>query len=143
MNWPITSFTGEYSFLSNFYPQPNGGTVEHGFQASKTLDGTEQASIFEANTPGEAKKLGRKVTLRPDWEDIKIQVMAELVAAKFRNSDLAWQLHQTGFRLLVEGNTWHDNDWGSCTCGRAGCVKMGHNWLGVILMAVRSVDIGG
>lgn len=72
----IDSFTGEYRFLSNFYPaeiELDGEvyqTLEAAFQARKTLDPGERAKIRTAKTPGEAKRLGRRVTLVPDWEKL-------------------------------------------------------------------------
>ena len=78
----IDSFQGEYAFLSNFaaseiefegivFP-----TVEHAFQAAKTLNITKRKEIAALPTPGQAKRAGRSVELRPDWEDIKIDVIA-------------------------------------------------------------------
>jgi len=68
----IDSFDGEFAFLSNFYSSPviydgkKWPTVEHAFQAQKTLDEREQELIRTAKTPGKAKRLGRKVSfLRP------------------------------------------------------------------------------
>lgn len=132
----ITSFTGEYAFLSNFYVLSNGSTVEHAFQAAKTVDPEEKACILAASTPGNAKRLGRKVTLRPDWDIMKLDIMFSLLEMKF-NFDpvLADKLINTGDAELVEGNTWHDTYWGVCTCSK--CGNQGNNHLGKLLMQVR------
>lgn len=135
----ITSFSGEYRFLSNFWEAPfevNGKrirTVEHAFQAAKTLNELEQLAILSAPSPGTAKRLGRQCTLRKDWEEVKDRVMARLVWEKFsQNQDLKQKLLDTGDQELVEGNTWGDTYWGVCR-------GKGKNRLGGILMAVRLV----
>ncbi|MCK5641033.1 MAG: NADAR family protein, partial [Gammaproteobacteria bacterium] len=89
----IESFRDEFRFLSNFFPSPvwiagdehqdNYSTVEHAFQAAKTLDPKERKTVREAASPGEAKKLGRLVKLRPAWDDIKLNVMRDLLWFKF------------------------------------------------------------
>ena len=140
----INSFSGSYEFLSNFYESPfvwRGNkytTVEHAFQAAKTLNPVERKAIMEAPTPGRAKKLGRAVNLRPDWEDVKEQVMYECVSAKFHSSAaLAIALLATKDEELIEGTTgWHDNIWGSCECPKCKNIE-GQNKLGKILMKVR------
>lgn len=134
----IGFFVGQNRFLSNFYPLPDGCTVEHRYQAAKTWDMDQKAEIMAAVTPGQAKRLGRTVNLRPDWEEIKIPIMASLIARKFADEGLMRRLLLTGDQMLVEGNTWHDNTWGNCFCKAPTCMMAGHNWLGVILMAVRA-----
>ena len=91
----------------------------------KTLDIEERKEIAALDTPGRAKRAGRKVHLRADWEEIKENVMLELKE----------KLLATGAQCLVEGNTWHDNIWGSCSCDK--CQRQGQNKLGQILMRVR------
>ena len=72
----IDSFEGEFEFLSNFFPSPirfEGmvyPTVEHAFQAAKTMDMAKRKMIAGLPSPGQAKREGRKVTLRPDWEEV-------------------------------------------------------------------------
>ena len=118
----ITEFDGKYAFLSNFYHAPftydgiEYPTNEHFFQAMKTLDQEERKKIAAAATPGKAKRLGRHVILRPDWEIIKLDVMKEGLALKFADPKLREKLLATGDEILVEGNWWHDNTWGSCHC---------------------------
>lgn len=145
---PITQFKGAYRFLSNFYPAPvriigpdadgaNYATLEHAFQAAKTLDMKWRVKIWQAATPNIAKALGRKAPLRPGWDDMRNLVMLDLLRQKFApGSTLGLQLRATGDALLVEGNTWHDNYWGSCTCPT--CGNQGQNHLGRLLMRVRS-----
>ncbi len=144
----ITLFKGQYAFLSNFfscsivfenqvYP-----SVEHAFQAAKTLIPMLRKEIQCAESPTEAKKLGRALTSRPDWEDIKVQVMTDLIREKFSvHSDLQDKLIKTGSEYLEEGNYWHDNFWGSCVCSNCGNTR-GENMLGKILMSYRSYLTG-
>lgn len=139
----INCFDGAFAFLSNFYESPiswRGNkypTVEHAFQAAKTLNPMERQRIVAARTPGQAKRLGRSVHLRPDWEEVKEQVMYECINIKFHSSlELMLALLATGDQELVEGTTWHDNEWGNCTCPKCENIE-GKNKLGKILMRVR------
>ena len=133
----------EVAFLSNFYPQEiefEGiiyPTNEHFFQAMKTLDIDKRRAIANASTPGLAKKMGRSVSLRPDWEDIKDDVMLEGLYRKFADDELADWLLDTGDEELVEGNWWCDQTWGSCNCPKHKDIP-GQNKLGKLLMKVRS-----
>lgn len=134
----IDKFDGtEYDYLSNFFHSPilfQGlayDTLEHAYQALKTTDYFESEAIRRANGPGLAKKLGRKATLREDWEVIKIGLMTELVRIKFTtHEDLKKKLLDTGDATLIEGNYWNDTFWGVCK-------GVGQNNLGIILMKIR------
>ena len=132
----IDCFDGEFAFLSNFHPSPisDGNlifpTVEHYFQAAKTTNMEEYKAIAAADTPGQAKRLGRKVTLRPDWEEVKDQVMLDALRKKFSDDKLRSMLLATGEEYLIEGNTWGDKYWGVCD-------GVGLNHLGKLLMQVR------
>ncbi len=88
--------------------------------------------IAQAPSPSKAKRLGRGVSLRPNWENIKLQVMKDIVRAKFtQNTDLRIMLVQgTGDAELIESNDWGDEFWGVCD-------GKGENHLGKILMEVR------
>ena len=125
----IDSFEGEYRFLSNFAPsrmRVHGkyyDTAEHFFQSLKTLDPREQEWVRLAPTPGLAKKCGKKVTLRDDWD--------EVLCCKFLNSILRQQLIDTGDQELIEGNWWGDTYWGVCK-------GIGQNKLGKLLMKHRA-----
>lgn len=132
----INSFRDEYYFLSNFYNIPvtfDGITYQNNeaaFQAQKCIK-YEDKKRFSVLNPSEAKHLGRKVSLRPDWEFVKVGLMKDIVRAKFeQNNILAEKLLSTGDIYLEEGNTWGDRIWG--TVNGQGC-----NLLGQILMEVR------
>lgn len=143
----ITEFDGKNAFLSNFFHSPfefDGivyPTNEHFFQAMKTLDQEERKKIAAAATPGKAKRMGRQVQLRDNWEDIKETVMRIGVDLKFRtHPELAEKLIATRWRMLIEGNSWHDNTWGSCFCPKCAPIA-GKNLLGKILMEERQTLI--
>jgi ribA/ribD-fused uncharacterized protein len=138
----INKFRDKYDFLSNFYPTKLNyegvfyPCAENAFQAAKTLDPTEKQQ-FTYLAPGKAKKAGGQLNLRHDWEDVKVDIMLEIVRAKFtQNALLHTWLLKTGEEGLIEGNDWHDNFWGICECVNCGG-KMGKNTLGKILMQVR------
>jgi ribA/ribD-fused uncharacterized protein len=133
----VLGFKGEYRFLSNFYTAPveldgiEYKSTEHAYQAAKTLDASERRHVREAVKPNEAKELGQNVKKRPEWEQIKISVMKELVKQKFtKHKDLKEKLLATGDAYLEETNHWHDTFWGVCK-------GKGENHLGKILMEVR------
>ena len=145
----IEDFRGDYSFLSNFYliPVEYEGvqymSVEHAFQAAKTLVPHERARIRDAQTPAMAKRLGRQATKRPDWEEpgpdgipLRVKVMKELLRHKAARPVIAALLLRTDPAVLVEGNTWHDQYWGSCTCPMHRNTP-GENMLGKLWMEVR------
>lgn len=139
----IRSFSNKFTFLSNFYKSPISvgskvwPTVEHIYQASKTINEDDQEKIRLATTPGKAKRLGRKVKLQSRWEEKKIDIMHNLIFLKFsQNKELKIKLCATGDTILVEGNYWHDNEWGDCHCAKCR-EKIGKNMLGKILMKVR------
>ena len=140
----ISCFDKEWAFLSNFYESKiefEGivyPTNEHFFQAMKTLDIDERRAIANALTPGKAKRMGRRVTLRSDWEEVKDEVMFLGLCLKFADDQLADWLLETGDEELVEGTTWHDNEWGNCTCEKCKNIP-GKNKLGKLLMKVRGM----
>lgn len=138
----ITSFRRDYFFLSNFFEKDfewrgmSWRSGEHAYQASKACD-EDNASMLcvkMARSPGVAKKLGRLINVRTDWEEIKYDVMRSVVRAKFSDTELARKLIATGKEELVEGNYWGDKTWG---CVLENGEWEGRNMLGNILMEVR------
>lgn len=135
----INKFREQYGFLSNFHEAPvtwEGLTypnAEAAFQATKVLT-SEERLPFTTLPANRAKRVGRQVQLRPDWEEVKTGLMEEIVRAKFtQNPALAAQLLSTGNAQLMEGNNWGDTCWGvDMRTGK------GENRLGCILMKVRA-----
>lgn len=132
----IESFSGDFRFLSNFSPveiEFDGHlykSVEHAYQAAKTLDENIRSSVREAETAGKAKKIGKKIPLREDWNDVKIDIMESLLRKKFNTLLFKQLLKNTGDAELIEGNTWGDEFWGVYN-------NYGHNHLGKLLMKIR------
>lgn len=135
MDNAITIFKGDYFFLSNFYVAPvvyQGIRFENNEAAFQAAKCPERMRDFCGLNPQRAKRLGRHVELRPDWETVKYDVMYQVCKAKFtQNPDLLNKLLATGDAELVEGNTWGDQVWGVCK-------GVGENHLGKTLMRVRS-----
>lgn len=133
----IWGFSGEFRFLSNFSPAPvilDGvvfPTVEHAYQAAKTLDPSTRTRIRACFSPGMAKRVGQTAPLRPDWEELKLDVMRDLLVQKFSLNAERWALLKaTKPRQIVEANWWGDTFWG---------VFRGRGWnhLGRLLMEIR------
>lgn len=139
INTAIMSFRGEYSFLSNFYEGKvftykglKFNNTEAPFHAEKCWS---RAKEFEMIRPLQSKRLGRRVLMRKDWEQIKDRVMYDVCYAKFTQDPvLKAKLLATGNRELVEGNTHGDRCWGM-TCSNG--VWIGENRLGKVLMKLR------
>lgn len=132
----IDKFEGKYFFLSNFYKCPvlyNRLTYQNSeaaFHAQKTFD-LETQKKFTTLNPSEAKRLGRIVSLREDWEEVKLEHMKAILLCKFeQNPELKEKLIATYPHELIEGNWWHDTYWGVCN-------GVGQNNLGKILMELR------
>lgn len=134
----IKEFSGIYKFLSNFWPcevELDGKiypSVEHAYQAAKTLVEDDREKIKNTERPEQAKKLGKKLSIRPDWDKVKVEIMKDLVRQKFKDPDLKIFLLETNYDYIQEGNNWGDKFWGvDLKTGK------GDNMLGKILMKVR------
>jgi len=141
MSDPIFFWTQKEQFgaFSNFFLSPiiiddkSWPTVEHYFQAMKTFDTLAQEAIRNTKSPGQAKKMGRLVDLRSDWESVKINVMLTALRAKFAHGPLKSLLISTGDSHIYEDSPF-DKVWGT---GVSGEVGSGTNLLGEALMRVR------
>jgi ribA/ribD-fused uncharacterized protein len=139
----IKEFNKSTFFLSNFFPSKitfcgkEYPSVEHFYQAVKATDEEDHDAVMEAETPGKAKKIGRQIKMRDDWEFIKLDVMCLALRMKFSDPSLKQQLLFTGDAELEEGNTWGDKFWGiDLVTGE------GENMLGKALMELRK-DLRG
>ncbi|KAF9409384.1 hypothetical protein BGZ94_001968 [Podila epigama] len=133
---------GRFGEFSNFFHSPIAvdglmwPTTEHYFQAQKFAhlpDKQYMESIRITSTPGSAAKMGRNRSwpLRPDWEEVKDDLMRKCVLQKFlQHRGLAKVLLSTGDRYLIE-HTSNDRYWADGGDGK------GKNMLGIILMEVR------
>ena len=133
----IREFQGDYRWLSNFAPCKifyEGlvyGSVENAYQAAKTLDETERLRL-SLMTSGEAKRYSRTLTVRSDWDDIKLIIMRDLSCIKYSKEPYLSKLVSTGDSYIQEGNRWGDKFWGVCL--KTG---EGENNLGLLLMDIR------
>ncbi len=134
----VLRFSGYYGFLSNFrllqkpliYEGIAYPTSEHAFQAAKSLDPKVRKRVAAASSPAEAKRMGRALKKRSDWDQVRVSVMAAILAIKFQDPELRRKLIVTGSAILEEGNTWNDTYWGICN-------GVGENMLGKLLMQLR------
>jgi ribA/ribD-fused uncharacterized protein len=131
----IKEFNGNNRWLSNFtaclvkldgitYP-----STEAAYQAAKTIVDTERLQ-FQSISPGKAKWEGRRVTMRADWDSIKLSVMEDLTRQKYSTELMKFRLLNTGDVEIQEGNSWGDTFWGICG-------GVGQNNLGKIIMKIR------
>lgn len=135
----ITSFTGEYDWLSNFYPckiKYHGYEflcLEGAYQLCKLPDEMVNDHIKEYAilTGAQAKKKAKLLPIREDFHIKKYEIMRFLISLKFQDPVLKAKLINTGDCELIEGNWWGDTYWGICNGN-------GHNYLGKILMELRS-----
>lgn len=133
-----------HSPLSNFWPckiKMEGvvyPSVEHAYQAAKVLDNDRERNRLAAlELAGAAKREGRKVACRPDWDNVKLGVMGVLCLQKFTiHEDCRELLLMTGDAELREGNDWKDTYWGLVF--QQGEWR-GQNNLGKTLMGIREV----
>lgn len=128
------SKTYNHGPLSNFWTELDGFSLEHRFAALKTTDLKMKSMILGCASPGNAKKYGRRVTLRPDWDEIKRDLLWDLLLKKFMaNPFAAKYLLATDDAIIREKNTWNDTIWG------VNLQNQGQNLLGMGLMYVREV----
>jgi len=138
----ISEFKGKRRWLSNFWPVPilyegiEYPTAEHAYQAAKSLDPHVRMSFLNNSNPAAAKKLGQEIKVREDWDEVRLDVMREILKIKFSNPDMADRLFRTKNDFIIEGNFWHDNFWGNCFCVRC-ALEDSRNHLGELLMEVR------
>ena len=142
MSDEINYFRGQYRWLSNFVSGPvtyDGEVYDHVENAYQAAKVREDFKPFRARFKGipsaAAKQLGKNVQLRPDWDEVKLGIMEDLVRQKFQDPILRQQLLETGDAHIREGNTWGDRFWGCVP--KMDAPWVGENHLGKILMEVR------
>ena len=135
----IHGFSGKYSFLSNFYPVTfimdgvEYSSSEQAYMCAKTTDPRWIEKIMAARSAGQAKRLGRRVPLRADWEEkYRMKAMMTAVMHKFMVPEMWVLLDATDNAYIEETNVWDDTFWGVCD-------GVGENWLGRILMHTRKL----
>jgi hypothetical protein len=130
--------SGYDEYFSNFADSPitiddiKYPTVEHAFQAHKTISPTLRVEMAQMPTPGKAKRAGRRVSLRPDWEEVKYDVMVVCLREKFKIELYKKILLCTqDVEIIEDAAQWNDTEWGIGKDGK------GKNLLGKALMQVR------
>lgn len=145
---------GPYGFLSNFAICPmiidgkSWLTVEHYFQAMKFAGTRLEEIVRNLPTPGEAKRYGRTHQLRPDWENIKYDVMRTALRVKFTSHHTYIHALLSTYPCILVEHTDRDKIWAdgcscsdisTCTCVFPdGSCRYGQNFLGRLLMELRS-----
>lgn len=109
--------------------------VETFYVAMKTKDFSLRMKISKMK-PGKAKRFGRKIELRSDWEEIKIDVMKFALEKKFAKGTSLYKKLKATNGYIEETNYWHDNIWGNCICEKCKYLH-GNNLLGILLMEIR------
>ena len=112
--------------------------MENAYQAAKYV-GENWIDVFlqfAPMTPGKATRQGQKLSLREDWNEVKLNVMEDLLRIKFSQVNFRKLLLAAGEHDLIEDNYWHDNFGGSCSCEL--CDNHGLNHPGKLLMKLRS-----
>jgi ribA/ribD-fused uncharacterized protein len=131
----FNSYTREWAWLSNFSPHAVGDfpTAEHAYQAAKSIRPEDWEYMRSLPTPKAVKAYSYLIhpeNRRPNWDKIKLKVMARAIHRKFQNSDLRDKLMDTDGRTLIHLSPW-DTYWGVDGFGE------GENHLGKIIMAER------
>jgi ribA/ribD-fused uncharacterized protein len=129
-----------FSSFSLFWDGRRFPTSEHAYHFAKFAPRTRDTggvyvrdAILQATSAHEAFKMaaGWKHLRRPDWDEVKVGIMREILRAKAeQHLYVRRKLLATGNRELVE-NSWRDDFWGW------GENKDGQNMLGKLWMELR------
>ena len=146
----IKGFFGEYRFLSNFWPAKvfldgeKYTSTENAYQAAKYEN--KFRDYFKKCSPVEAIIFTRdnieKKYLNEEWNDIKLQIMKDLLIQKFDknlNTENYKKLKATENKYLEETNYWNDTYWG-VNKNDVNERGIGENNLGKLLMEIRTID---
>ena len=131
----IAGFRGDYRWLSNFercdilYKGIMYKSSEAAYQAQKTTN-IKARYIFSKLDARESKTLSRIIHIRPDWDDVKLEIMEDICRIKFNLPQFKPRLASTGNMEIIESNYWGDTFWGVCD-------GEGENHLGKIIMKIR------
>lgn len=135
----IAGFFGEYRWLSNFWPCEVRydnlifPSVEHAYVYAKCYLDCKQLDQLLESSAGQAKRLGKQARIKPSFELNKLEIMKQLLLAKFSQASLQEKLLSTHPKALIEVNSWNDTFWGVNEQGT------GLNHLGVLLQEVRDI----
>lgn len=132
--------SGEYGYLSNLYwvdvkfENRTFRSSEDAYQFGKPLDGMVAEWLITAPKPHLCAMAAHSLLafdIRPDWQDIKVDRMRDVLSAKFtQHEDLKKKLLETRDAILIEDSKT-DRFWG------VGRHMNGKNMLGILLMELR------
>lgn len=140
----ITLFRGNYYFLSNFFPVPVNykgvwyPTSQHAYMSAKSDSKQWKQKCATVQNPGQIKRQSRKLKLVQNWDQIKLDVMREVISKKFnypsenKQQSLCVKLLLETGEQIMQGNSWNDKFWGVDDR-----TLKGENHLGKILMERR------
>lgn len=135
----IKTFEDSYKQFSNFYIRDViyknilYKTREHAFQCQKATNQKDFEYVYHSKDPYRAKQRANHIKCEPNWKNIRVKIMHEIVLSYFQqHKDAKNLLLSTGTEEIQEGNTWGDKFWGVVD-------GEGENWLGQILMDVRII----
>lgn len=89
----------------------------------------------QTQAPNIVKLRSRDVKLREDWNDVKLEIMYDVLVIKFTQEPFRSKLIATGTQNIVEGNYWGDKFWG---VDLKETPNEGENWLGRLIMDIRN-----
>lgn len=110
-------------------------SVENAYMFAKRPNDVEWLNKCLSMSPGDVKKASRFISVREDWESVKLSVMYELLKQKFTQEPFRTDLLNTGGENIVEGNRWNDTFWGVDVKATP---NVGENWLGRLIMDIRT-----
>lgn len=152
MNYPdnvIVNFTGDHAFMSNsLVLSPNRRvayegilypSVDHAYQAAKTLDTHQREFIASVSAPNVARILANHLVRRPDWLDVRLGIMRELIYVKFaaNANEFMPKLLATGHQFIAYNDPKKDPFWGAVYNESTG-EWSGHNYIGKAIIALRT-----
>ena len=135
----IKEFQNEYRWLSNFAPVKINlcgiefPSVEHAYMSAKSDDlEWKKFCANPNNKAGDVKRKSKNISLKDNWNDIKLEIMQKCIEQKFSQEPYRTKLLETGTQFIQEGNRWNDKFWGVCLK-----TNKGENHLGKLIMNFR------
>jgi len=135
----ILQFNDTYRWLNNFaaveveFEGLRFNSVEHAYQAAKSSDIDWRLYCANEVDPDNVRKSVKLISIRPDWEYVKVSIMEKLLIQKFDQAPYADLLMATDNTYIINGNIWEDTFWGVDMGTGKGTNKLGH-----LIMKIRS-----
>jgi ribA/ribD-fused uncharacterized protein len=137
----INNFRGYHAWLSNMYNcdiefmNHKFKSVENAYMFAKNPNNEEWLNKCLSMSPGDVKKASKLISIREDWDSVKLSIMYELLKQKFTQEPFRTNLIETRNENIVEGNRWNDTFWG---VDIKNTPNVGENWLGRLIMDIRT-----